>query len=149
MIIKGDKIKLVKKVGSFNKIGDIFEVTSVDDGVISFTCGYGTGCMSYAEFEKYFERCENHEGTKRKNKWTRWRITDPIEIEDIEGNKRWFCYSVRSNGKKVQVKKDNLRAEATCCKDDTFNFAIGMKLAEKRLIVKFLKQQVDELAKSM
>ena len=34
MIIKGDKIKSVQKIGNFDKVGDIFEVTGVDNGVI-------------------------------------------------------------------------------------------------------------------
>lgn len=67
MIIKGDKIKLVQKIGNFDKVGDIFEVTGVDDGVISFKCNYGTGCMSYDEFERYFEKIE-------KRKWSDWSI---------------------------------------------------------------------------
>lgn len=58
MIIIGDKIKLIQKISNFDKIGDIFEVTGVDGGVISFTCDYGAGCMSYNEFEKYFEKIE-------------------------------------------------------------------------------------------
>ena len=41
MIIIGDKIKLIQKISNFDKIGDIFEVTGVDGGVISFTCDYG------------------------------------------------------------------------------------------------------------
>lgn len=62
MIIKGDKIKLVQKIGSFDKVGDIFEVTGVDNGVVSFKCNYGTGCMSYDEFERYFEKLKRENG---------------------------------------------------------------------------------------
>lgn len=150
MIIKGDKIKLVKKIGSFDKVGDVFEVTDVENGVISFTSNYGTGCMSYDEFEKYFEKCEEPEIREKKVRiWSNWYATKPIKIIDIEGNERHFSYLMRNNGKKVQVRRGNLRAEATCCKEDKFALSVGLKLAEKRLIVKFLKQQVDELAKSM
>ena len=56
MIIKGDKIKLVQKIGNFDKVGDVFEITGVDDGIVSFSCGYGTGCMTYEEFENYFKK---------------------------------------------------------------------------------------------
>lgn len=57
MIKKNDKIKLVKPMGVFNNIGEICEVTDVsEDGVISFKFGGShLGCMSYDEFEKYFE----------------------------------------------------------------------------------------------
>lgn len=58
-MIKGDKIKLVKKMGMFDNIGEICEVINVDEnGVISFRFGINgihLGCMSYNEFEKYFE----------------------------------------------------------------------------------------------
>lgn len=58
MIIKGDKIKLVHKIGNFNKIDDVFKVIDVENGVITFECNYDKGCMSYNEFEKYFEKVE-------------------------------------------------------------------------------------------
>lgn len=54
---KGDLIRLVKPIGIFDNIGEICEVTDVsEDGVISFRFGGShLGCMSYNEFEKYFE----------------------------------------------------------------------------------------------
>lgn len=57
MIIKGNEIRLVKPMGVFDNIGEICEVTDVsEDGVISFRFGgCHLGCMSYNEFEKYFE----------------------------------------------------------------------------------------------
>lgn len=67
-MIKGDKIKLIRKMGVFDNIGEICEVTDVtDDGVICFRFGENgvhLGCMSYNEFEKYFELVNN--------KWTGW-----------------------------------------------------------------------------
>lgn len=60
MITKGTKIRLVKKMGVFDSIGEVCEVMSVsEDGVISFRFGgFHLGCMSYSEFEKYFEYAE-------------------------------------------------------------------------------------------
>ena len=57
---KGDLIRLVKPMGVFDNIGEICEVTDVsEDGVISFRFGGShLGCMSYNEFEKYFELVE-------------------------------------------------------------------------------------------
>ena len=57
---KGDLIRLVKPMGIFDNIGEICEVTDVsEDGVISFRFGGShLGCMSYNEFEKYFELVE-------------------------------------------------------------------------------------------
>lgn len=60
MIVKGNEIRLVKPMGVFDNIGEICEVTDVsEDGVISFRFGgLHLGCMSYNEFEKYFELVE-------------------------------------------------------------------------------------------
>lgn len=57
MIVKGNEIRLVKQMGVFDNIGEVCEVTDVsEDGVISFRFGGShLGCMSYNEFEKYFE----------------------------------------------------------------------------------------------
>ena len=57
---KGDLIGLVKPMGVFDNIGEICEITDVsEDGVISFRFGGShLGCMSYNEFEKYFELVE-------------------------------------------------------------------------------------------
>lgn len=63
MIVKGNEIRLVKPMGVFDNIGEICEVTDVsEDGVISFRFGgLHLGCMSYNEFEKYFELVEREE----------------------------------------------------------------------------------------
>lgn len=59
-MIKGDLIKLVVPMGVFDNIGEVCEITDVsEDGVISFRFGGShLGCMSYNEFEKYFELVE-------------------------------------------------------------------------------------------
>lgn len=61
MITKGNEIRLIKPMGVFDNIGEVCEVTDVsEDGVISFKFGgCHLGCMSYNEFEKYFELVEN------------------------------------------------------------------------------------------
>ena len=60
---RGDLIRLVKPMGVFNNIGEVCEITDVsEDGVISFRFGGShLGCMSYNEFEKYFELVEIEE----------------------------------------------------------------------------------------
>lgn len=56
LVNKGDKIILKEKMGLFDNIGEICEVTSVDGGIISFMFGEGLhlGCMSEDEADKYF-----------------------------------------------------------------------------------------------
>lgn len=69
-MIKGDRIKLVKKMGVFDNIGEICEVTDIQEGgVICFKFGgCHLGCMSYDEYEKYFEKVE----TPVKRTWSEW-----------------------------------------------------------------------------
>jgi hypothetical protein len=147
MLIVGSKIKLVRKMGVFDNIGEICEVTDIQEGgVICFKFGgCHLGCMSYDEYEKYFEKVE----TPVKRIWSKWSVMYNNRLIDINGKERYFIYQVRENGKRVQVKCGLFKAEATCCKDDTFDFDKGLALAEKRLIVKLLNNQVNEIAKSM
>ena len=151
-MIKGDKIKLVHKMGVFDNIGEICEVTDIQEGgIICFKFGgCHLGCMSYDEYEKYFEKVE--EPVKRT--WSEWR-QKVINFTDINGDLRTGIYLYRNNGKKVQVKcggfepKTTCRAEATCYKEDEFDFEKGLALAKSRLIVKFLDNQVKFIAKVM
>lgn len=146
-MIKGDKIKLVKPMGAFKNVGEICEVVDVaEGGVISFKFGNGMhlGCMSYDEYEKYFEKVELPE----KREWSNWKSTD-ISFCNLDGDTEEIIIQCRDNGKKVQVKFDDLRSESTCCNTDVFVFMKGFELATKRLIVKYLSNQVKTLARKM
>lgn len=145
-MIKGDRIKLVKKMGVFDKIGEICEVTDIQEGgVICFKFGgCHLGCMSYDEYEKYFEKVE----TPVKRTWSEWNL-DEISFTDINGKIKTGYYRYRNNGKKVQVKCTGFKAEATCCKDDVFDLEKGLALAKIRLIVKYLDNQVKSIARAM
>lgn len=148
-MIKGDKIKLVAKMGVFDNIGKICEVIDVSDGgVITFKFGGGLhmGCMSYDEFQKYFELIEE----PKKREWTEWKITmgqtytSPVTHKTVS-----FLCEYRHNGKKVQVRKLGIKAEATCAKEDEFDLETGLKLAECRLLIKFYTKDVELYAKSL
>lgn len=145
-MIKGDRIKLVKKMGVFDNIGEICEVTDIQEGgVICFKFGgCHLGCMSYDEYEKYFEKVE----TPVKKPWSDWEI-EKICFTDINDNRKIDYYRYRTNGKKVQVRCGAFKAEATCCKDDVFDFEKGLALAKSRLIVKYIDNQVKSIAKAM
>ena len=77
-MIKGDRIKLVKKMGVFDNIGEICEVTDIQEGgVICFKFGgCHLGCMSYDEYKKYFEKVE----TPVKRTWSDWVMKRPLNI---------------------------------------------------------------------
>lgn len=142
-MIKGDKIKLVKEMGAFKNVGEICEVVDVaEGGVISFRFGrYHLGCMSYDEFLKYFEVVDN-------NAWTDWKKTT-VTIRNIDGELERIVLEHRNNHKKTQVRYNGLKAESTCHSIDVFDAEKGLKLAIKRLHVKYLDRQVKQLAKKM
>ena len=145
MSLVGDKIKLIKEIpDGFNKIGQIFRISHIDNGHITFYLDDTiAGCMSYDEFEKYFEKVE-------KRAWSKW-FKDPERrsINPFGDGTITMNIFYRSNGKKVQVKCGGYRAEATCCKTDQFDLRTGYILAKRRLIVKMLQGQVDAYAKSL
>lgn len=151
-MIVGDKIRLVKKMGVFDNIGEICEVTDIQDsGVICFKFGGGQhlGCMSYDEYERYFENVE--EPVKRE--WSEWKH-EPICFISLHNNNLAFNGRYRTNGKKVEfkvcfTKREAIKTSATCCLDDEFNIKKGLDLAKKRFIVKYLDQQVKDIAKEM
>ena len=146
MLIVGSKIKLKKKMGVFDNIGEICEVTDIQEGgVICFKFGgCHLGCMSYDEYEKYFEKVE----TPVKRTWSKWYLNE-IRFTDINGKDVRCNYLYRTNGKKVQIRSGAFKVETTCYKDDTFDLNKGLNLAKKRLIVKYLDNQVKSIAKAM
>ena len=66
MIVKGDKIKLKKKIGTFGHIGATCTVIDVsEDGIISFRYkNKYEGCISEDVCAEYFDEV---------HKWSKWR----------------------------------------------------------------------------
>lgn len=146
-MIKGDRIKLVRKMGVFDNIGEICEVTDIQEGgVICFKFGdCHLSCMSYDEYEKYFEKVE----TPAKRTWSKWNLTYELTFIDIKGDEKTIKYQYRNNGKRIQVRSGALKAGSSCYDEDEFSLSSGLELAEKRLIVKYLDNQVKSIAKAM
>ena len=145
-MIKGDKIRLVKPMGAFTNVGEVCEVINItEEGVISFRFGsVHLGCMSYDEYEKYFERVE----VPFKKAWSDWE-SKQLGFYDLNDTVKHITVRFRDNGKKVQVRSGAYKSESTCNKEDVFDFDKGFELAVKRLIVKYLDGQVKAMAKTM
>ena len=159
MIVRGSKIKLVKPMGVFDKIGEICEVVRVDENaVITFKCSIGYGCMSYDELDRYFEIKDNKElKNKFKRQWTDWEY-DSFIYYNFDGTTSVVPVKYRNNGKIVDLRTDwenatedkpNLRTKATCNKNDKFDFDSGLDLADNRMQVKFLKRKLDDMIDKM
>lgn len=157
-MIKGDKIILTKSMGVLHKIGTVCEVIDVSkEGVITFKVldpnlkGL-VGCMSFNEFEKYFELSDQRIDQTKKYEWNAWTIYT-IEFYDLFDIKRVFVCKIRDNGKKVQLKAEIngkvFKAEAACHEEDEFNFNIGRQLAGYRFKKKFIDHQLKEQISKM
>lgn len=151
-MIKGDRIRLKAKMGVFDNIGEVCEVTDISDGgVICFKFGNGShlGCMSFDEYEKYFELVEK-EKEPVKRVWSKWKL-GYITFYNQTGECIEEDIYYKENRKRVQVKlKDgSLRANASCYKEDNFDFFKGRELAERRLIMKYLAREVKKYADSL
>lgn len=154
MITKGNKIKLIKPMGVFDNIGEICEVTNVtEDGGISFRFGgCHLGCMSYSEYEKYFEP---YEPSPKKREWTGWTkiVISYCDLFDV-GKMR--NAEVRNNGKTTQIRtklnsddKTYIKAESNCSPTDEFDFLTGVELAKYRLKIKLLQIELNDFLDKM
>lgn len=85
-----------------------------------------------------------------KRVWSKWKL-GYIVFYNITGECIEEDIYYRENRKRVQVKlKDgSLRANASCCKEDKFDFFKGRELAERRLIMKYLAREVKKYADSL
>ena len=156
MIAKGSRIKLVHPIGMFNKVGEICEVVNVnEDAVITFKCSFGMGCMSYDELDRYFEvegANVSKEKKKPKRKWSDWKY-DIFIYYDFNGTNHTIPVKYRTNGKTIDLRTDwkyvtedkpNLRAKASCNKNDKFDFDTGLDLADHRMQIKYLQRLLED-----
>lgn len=132
MLIKGDKIRLVKKIGRTSEIGDMFDVVDItENGAITLKSNYGIGVMSYDEFEKYFEKVG--EDSYLSN-WSSW--------QEIDFNNDTAHYM--TNGEEIVFKYKNMKVKTSCLSTDTFDLEIGLNLCEKKMEVAIEKRKIKQ-----
>lgn len=140
MLVVGDKIKQVKPIGGFDKVGTVFNVVGIENGAISFKSDFGIGMMSWNEYNEHFEKVEQPYTPESKHVWTDWE--DPIEDDWIES------YVFKTNNKKVIVRCDGIKAESTCHPNDTFDLKKGIAIALSRVHVKQAQKNLEQILKS-
>ena len=124
MLLKGDRIKLVKPIPGLDRVGDVFEVLDIlEGGTISFKSDYGAGVMSFSEFRKYFEK-------KNILTWSPW---ESIRFDDDD-----TIYSYRTNNKRIELRLGDIKSSASCHENDEFDLSKGLSLCLARLLVKQL-----------
>lgn len=82
-----------------------------------------------------------------KRAWTIWELRTVTFLNPFNGISCAINVQMRENGKKVQVRFDHFKAEASCYKDDKFDVSKGFDLAKRRLVIKLLDNEVKEYAK--
>ena len=79
---------------------------------------------------------------KPKYKWREWKENCAFFINPFSCKKEFLVYKIRTNGKRVQVEFEGVKAMASCNIEagDQFNYEFGRKLAERRLIAKLIEK---------
>lgn len=151
MITKGTKIKLVKRAGLFNKVGEVCEVIKVTENlVIFFKCSMGIAAISYDEFERCFTLCEEeHEKVKKVRTWSEWKYEDFVYV-NLDLDEFIVPMKFRTNGKVVDLRTNyknnekNIKVKASCNKYDQFDYDKGVEIADARMFIKLLEKELEE-----
>ena len=141
MLLVGDKIECKLEMGGVIKVGEVCEVTGIDNNCIEFKFReLHKGVMSYDEFEKYFNKYE-----KQKTVWTKW-----VKRQVYPSN---VLFEYRTNWRTVQVriKKDGkvYKGSCTCHKDDVFDIDKGIELAYARAELEKILDKLSNLSEEM
>ena len=160
MLMKGSKIKMVKRVPGFSlETGTVFTVDDIAEGMtIQFSCSMGAGIMSWDEFNRYFE--EFHEESKPKEEWSEWQYVGGLYHDlsecvfahvDILCEHEIRIYH-RQKGRMIQIKlmydpgtgivedEISVKATAKCSPYDEYDFRKGYYLALSRAMDKLSKE---------
>ena len=122
MIFTGDKVRLIKAIPGFERVGEVFQVAGILSGeidVIQISCGYGAGVASTDEFDNYFSKVRTHP-------WSAW---DNVHINGT-------VYQYRTNGKRVSLRHGAIKASASCHPLDSFSLEEGIKVCLARISAK-------------
>lgn len=82
---------------------------------------------------------------KPKYKWGDWKEVYAYFMDPFSRREKLLVYNVRTNGKRVQVEFDGVKAMASCNIEagDEFDYKFGKELAERRLIAKLIEKRVN------
>ena len=82
---------------------------------------------------------------KPKYKWGDWKKGYTFFMDPFSCREKLLAYKVRTNGKRVQVEFDGVKAMASCNIEagDQFDYKFGRELAERRLIAKLIEKRAN------
>lgn len=142
MIKAGDKIVLKKEMGAFNNIGEVCEVISVNDNIISFKFGHGQhlGCMSEDELNRYFKTEVKDAPTV-----TNQMITNIIDNSEIKTDTVYGKCTI------VTMKLENgfiITESSACVSEENYDEKIGYDICMNKIINKLWELEGYYLQKS-
>ena len=131
IIFRNDKVMLMKDFGNMS-VGNIYEVANITDTSVILRDAekkIAVGAIDIDQFDQYFKKPEEVK------KWTKWNGLRNASDDTIA--------FYRTNGKKIQVRNvEGVIAEASCNKNDEFNFYFGLALACHRCRIKTMKKMI-------
>lgn len=82
---------------------------------------------------------------KPKYKWGDWKEGYTFFMDPFSCREKLLAYKVRTNGKRVQVEFEGVKAMASCNIEagDQFDYKFGKELAERRLIAKLIEKRAN------
>lgn len=82
---------------------------------------------------------------KPKYEWGDWKEGYTYFMDPFSRREKLLVYNVRTNGKRVQVEFDGVKAMASCNIEagDQFDYKFGRELAERRLIAKLIEKRAN------
>jgi len=137
MLLKNDKIKMVKDIGVKGfSVGDEFVVEEVNEnGSFTFCCSAGRGLMSMKEFEEFFEKV-----VEIKKAWSEW--VSRVDSYNVP-------YKFKTNCVTVIVEQNGYRSQSTCKPEDKFNLWSGINLCLAKIYVKQAQHNLDTILQLM
>ena len=132
MLVKGEKIELIKSMGiGILNVGEICEVVDVsEDGVVSFKFGKNgmhLGCMSANEFEKYFKKYEEPKPVP---------TVTPERIEEIMNHSKLTVTTMFDKCTVVTCKLPNgfvIVESSACVSPENYDEKIGVEICINRI----------------
>lgn len=93
--------------------------------------------------QKYIDKLDKE--MKPKYKWGDWKEVYTYFMDPFSRREKLLVYNVRTNGKRVQVEFDGVKAMASCNIEagDEFDYKFGRELAERRLIAKLIEKRAN------
>lgn len=143
-LANGDKIKLIKPIGVFENVGEVCEVISIKDNIISFKCSLGIGCMTEEEFDKYFVKYEEEKSKTLEEKFKTLVETGNEIVDYAISNSKILVETVFDKCTIVSVQLPNgfvIVESSSCISPDDYDEDMSFDICMKKIIEKVIEME--------